>query len=96
MIWRATHNALPTLCNLAWRNVVNYALGLGCKAVNEDSVHALWSSKSLFTIWEHDEIVKKLLKYHFNSSADLWEMFLRMRERLDINLVATLFWFIWN
>ena len=77
------------LCNLASRNAVNYTLCLGCKAVNEDSVHALWSCKSRFTIWEHDEVVKQLLKYHFNSY--LWEMFLRMRERLNINLVATLF-----
>ena len=96
MIWRATHNALPTLCNLARRNVVKSALCSGCKAVNEDSVHALWSCKSLITIWEPDEVIKKFFKYYFYSFADLWEMFLRMRDRLDLNLVATLFWFIWN
>ena len=88
MIWRASHNALPTLCNLARRIVVKFALCSGC-----NSVHALWSCKSLITIWEPEEIIKKFFKYYFNSFADLWEMFLRMRDRLDLNLVARLFWF---
>ena len=41
-------------------------------------------------------MVTKLLRYKFVVFANLWEMLLRMRDRLDINLMAMIFWFIWS
>ena len=36
----------------------------------------------------------KLLRYKFVVFADLWEMLMKMRDKLDINLMALIFWFI--
>jgi len=41
-------------------------------------------------------VATKLLTYKYFLFADLWEMLLKMRERLDINLMAMIFWFIWS
>ena len=38
----------------------------------------------------------KLLRYKYFLFADLWEMLLKMRERLDVNLMAMIFWLIWS
>ena len=38
----------------------------------------------------------KLLRYKYFLFADLWEMLLKMREMLDANLKAMIFWFIWS
>ena len=94
MIWRASYNSPPTLCNLCRRNVVGSILYASCKSECEDVVHALWGCASLILIWETNEMVTKLLRYKFVVFADLWEMLLRMRDRLDINLMAMIFWFI--
>ena len=96
MIWRATHNALPSLYNLWRRNVVRSILCSSCKSDSEDIVHVLWSCVSLIPIWESNEVTTKLLKYKFFLFADLWEMLLKMKEMLDVNLMAMIFWFIWS
>ena len=96
MIWRATHNALPSLYNLWRRKVVRSVLCSSCKSDSEDIVHVLWSCGSLIPIWESNEVTTKLLKYKFFLFADLWEMLLKMKERLDVNLMAMIFWFIWS
>lgn len=41
-------------------------------------------------------MVTKLRRYKFVEFADLWEMLMKMRERLDINLMALIFWLIWS
>ena len=41
-------------------------------------------------------MVTKLLRYKFVVFANLWEMLMRMRDRLDINLMAMIFWLIWS
>lgn len=41
-------------------------------------------------------MVMKLLRYKFVVFADLQEMLLRMRDRLDINLMVMVFWLIWS
>ena len=96
MFWRAVHNALPSLCNLWRRNIVSLPLCPGCQAEGEGTVHALWSCKSLYGIWESDEVVRRFFRYKIFSYADFWEMFLRMRNWLDINLIAMIFWLIQN
>ena len=96
MIWRATHNALPTLCNLGRRNVVSCVRCWGCKSESEDTVHALWKCSSLFVLWEPNGVLKKLLRYNVSSFADLWMMVLDNRHCLDVNLLAIIFWMIWS
>uniref|UniRef100_A0A7N2LCN5 Reverse transcriptase zinc-binding domain-containing protein n=1 Tax=Quercus lobata TaxID=97700 RepID=A0A7N2LCN5_QUELO len=96
MIWRATHNALPTLCNLGRRNVVSCVRCWSCKSESEDTVHALWKCSSLFVLWEPDGVLKKLLRYNVSSFADLWMMVLDNRHCLDVNLLAIIFWMIWS
>ena len=96
MIWRASHNSLPTLYNLWRRNVVGSVLCSSCKSECEDVVHALWGCASLTLIWESNDVVTKLLRYKFVEFADLWEMLMKMRDRLDINLMALIFWLIWS
>lgn len=95
MIWRASHNSLPTVCNLWRQNVVGLVLCASCKSECEDFVHALWGCASLILIWETNEVVTKLHRYKFVVFANLWEMLMRMRDRLDINLMAMIFWLIW-
>ncbi|KAK9994722.1 hypothetical protein SO802_024425 [Lithocarpus litseifolius] len=96
MIWRASHNALPTLCNLRRQKVVGSVLCASCNSECEDVVHALWGCASLILVWERNEAVTKLLRYKFLTFTDLWEMLLVMRDRLDINLMAMIFWLIWS
>lgn len=71
MMWRASHNAIPTLCNLWKRNVVNSVMCSGCRAGSEDTVHALWSCPALYVLWERNEVLKRMFKYKFECFADL-------------------------
>lgn len=91
MIWRGTHNALPTLCNLWGRNVVSCVQCWGCNFASEDTVHALWNCASLSVLWELDDMLKKLLRYHVSSFANLWMLVLDMRHCLNVNLIAIIF-----
>lgn len=91
MIWRATHNALPTLCNLWGRNVFSYVRCWGCNSASEDTVHALWKCASLSVLWEPGDVLKKLLRHHVSSFADLWMLVLDMRHYLNVNLIAIIF-----
>lgn len=91
MIWRATHNALPTLCNLWGRNVFSCVRCWGCNSASEDTVHALWKCASLSVLWEPGDVLKKLLRHHVSSFADLWMLVLDMRLYLNVNLIAIIF-----
>ena len=39
-------------------------------------------------------MVRRFFRYKIFSFVDFWEMFLRMRNWLDINLIAMIFWLI--
>lgn len=52
--------------------------------------------KILYGIQESDEVVRRLFRYKFSSFADLWDMCLRMGNRIDVNLMTIIFWQIWN
>nr|POF24175.1 hypothetical protein CFP56_06257 [Quercus suber] len=63
MLWRAFHNAIPTLCSLWRRNVVSSTICLGYKAGYEDTIHALRSYCSLFVVWKDYAMLMKLLRF---------------------------------
>ena len=68
----------------------------GCDSDCEDTIHALWSCPVLRPIWEADSFTKFFLKYKFSSFADLLDMSFRFKEETDLNLLAVLFWSIWE
>ena len=96
MIWRACHNAIPTLYNLWRRKVVNSVQCLRCKEGVEDTIHALWYCPALNPIWYGDEMLTKLHRYKFDKFDDLMGMVFMLKERLDVNLLLVMLWLIWS
>ena len=91
MLWRAAHNAIPSLYNL-WRcKVVTATLCLSCKSGSEDTIHALWTCPSFLVVWSNDELLTKLLRYKFNDFSDLLGMYFLMKDSIDPNLLAICF-----
>lgn len=41
-------------------------------------------------------MLKKLLSYKFNAFANLLEMICMLRDCIEVNLLAMIFWLIWN
>lgn len=95
-IWRAAGKALPTLHNLLRRGVVKYASCPNCKSDGEDTIHAMWGNRRLFVIWEPDDELKKLLSKSFILFADFWAIVLMRRNRIDVDILATILWLIWD
>ena len=54
MLWRALHEAIPTLLNLWKRKVVSSVTCPRCYSAFEDTIHSLWSCPALRVIWEVD------------------------------------------
>ncbi|KAL0011792.1 hypothetical protein SO802_006900, partial [Lithocarpus litseifolius] len=96
LLWMAANDAIPTLYNLWRRRVVQAVVCPGCFSDCEETIHALWSCPVLRSIWEADELTKKFLKFKFSSFADLLDMFFSFKESTDLNLLAVLFWSIWE
>ena len=96
LLWKAANNAIPMLLNLWRRKVVNVVVCPGCDSDCEDTIHALWSCPVLRPIREADSFTKKILKYKFSSFTDLLDMSFRFKEETDLNLLAVLFWSIWE
>ena len=96
MMWRAAHNAIPSLYNLWHCNVVTIALCPRCKSRTEDTIHALWTCPFLLVVWSNDEMLSKLLRYKYNDFSDLLGMVFLMKERINPNLLATCFWLVWS
>ena len=67
-----------------------------CDSECEDTIHALWSCPVLRPIWEAEELTRKFLKYKFSSFADLLDLSFKFKEEMDMNLLAVLFWSIWE
>ncbi|KAK9994655.1 hypothetical protein SO802_024358 [Lithocarpus litseifolius] len=96
LIWRAANEAIPTLYNLWRRRVVQSVSCPACNSVCEDTIHALWGCHALKSIWEADELTKKLLKYKFSNFADLLDMIFKTQSSMDSDLLAVIFWMIWE
>ena len=96
MLWRATHEAIPTLLNLWKRKVVSSVTCPRCLLACEDSIHSLWSCPALRVIWEAIAAGQRLLKYRFMTFADLMETVVEMKDCFNINLVAMILWMIWE
>ena len=96
MLWKAANNAIPTLFNLWKRNVVKTVVCPSCDSECEDTIHALWSCPVLRPVWETGDLTRKFLKYKFSSFADLLDLSFRFKEETDMNLLAVLFWSIWE
>ena len=96
LLWKAANNAIPTLYNLWRRRVVQAMVCSGRVSDCDDTIHVLWDCPILRSILEADELTKKFLKYKFSSFANLLDMFFRFKEDTDMNLLAMLFWLIWE
>ena len=96
MLWRAAHNAIPSLYNLWRRKVVTAALCPSYKSGSEDTMHALWTCPSLLVVWSNDEMLTKLLRSKFNDFSDLLGMDFLMKDWIDPNLLAICFWLVWS
>ena len=95
-LWRASHNALPTLCNL-WRcTMISFSTCSGCQCENEDTIHALWYCNSLLVIWKDDAMLMKLFRYEFRGFNALLGLLFTMRDRINTDLLALVFWLIWR
>nr|POE58404.1 g-type lectin s-receptor-like serine/threonine-protein kinase [Quercus suber] len=96
MLWRATHEAIPTLLNMWKRKVVSSVTCPRCLMACKDTIHSLWSCPVLRVIWEATVVGQKLLKHRFMTFADLMETVMEMKDCFDINLVAVILWMIWE
>lgn len=93
---RATNEALPTLHNLWRRKVVKSAMCPSCNCAPKCVIHTRWQCHCLIVIWEDNEIIMKLLRRNGSSFAGLLEMVFSLNLDIDIDLLAMIFWLIWN
>ncbi|XP_075675073.1 uncharacterized protein LOC142644319 [Castanea sativa] len=93
--WLASLNALPTICNLLRRKVVSFPTCSRCKCASEDTIHTLWYCTSLLGIWKDGTMLMKLLRYKFCGFDGLMGMVFTMRDQINIELLALMFWLIW-
>ena len=82
-----------TCCVEVWLSI---ACCPNCKSDGEDTIHALWSCRRLFVIWEPDDELKKLLGKKFILFADIWAAVLMTKDRIDVDLLATVLLLIWD
>ena len=80
IIWRVANEALQTLHNLQRRRVVQTAYCQNCKAVCEDTVHALWGCHRLYVIWEADVELMKCTRHKFSAFADLLDLLFSLSD----------------
>ena len=95
-LWRASHNALPTLCNLWRRKVISFFTCSGCLSDNEDTMHALWYCSSLLVIWKDDALLMKLFRYKVHSFDALLGLLFSMKDWINLDRLAMIFWLIWR
>nr|POE46541.1 putative ribonuclease h protein [Quercus suber] len=95
-LWRASHNALPTSCNLWRRSVISIFTYSGCLSEKEDTMHALWYCSSLLVIWKDDAMLMKLFRYKFHGFDALLALLFSMRDQINMDLLAMIFWLIWH
>ena len=90
------HNALATLCNLWRHNVISFSTYSGCQSENEDTIHALWYCSSLLVIWMDNAMLMKLFWYKFHGFDALLGLLFSMRDWINMDLLALVFWLIWH
>ena len=74
--------------------MISFSTCSGYQSENEDTIHALWYCSSLLVIWKDDAMLMKLFRYKFHG-FDAWlGMLFSVRDRINTDLLALVFWLI--
>lgn len=79
-IWRASHEVLPTRCNLWIRKVVDSDRCLICNREEETIINALWECSGTADVWGGNTSPLKRWPTHFH---DFWALWSRMSSSLQ-------------
>ena len=94
--WRACNEALPTMVNLACRQVVNLELCSNCNSVPEDVVHAVWSWKAVEGVWQTLSWKNPLVHAQQGNFSNLFASFLQVTEDYGAEIFILAAWSLWN
>ena len=78
--WRACNNALPTMANLAHKNINPSDVCELCKTTPEDTLHALWACSNLEEVWNMLSWTQSATHARPQSFNDLLDYFLQVQE----------------
>jgi len=59
-------------------------------------MHTLWYCSSLLVIWKDDAMLMKLFQYKFHGFDALLSLLFSMRDRINMDRIAMIFWLIWH
>ena len=98
-IWRACHNALPTMSNLRHRQITNLAVCALCKNHEEDTLHAIWSYGEIACIWNsvtwfHQAVTSPAPPP--SDFIDLLSRFLQVKDEFNAEIFSITAWLLWN
>ena len=94
--WRACNNALPTMANLAHRNISPFDVCELCKTAPKDTFHALWACSKLEEVWNMLSWTQSATHTHPLSFNNLLDCFLQVQEDFRKEFFIMVAWTIWN
>ena len=74
-MWRALHNALPTLANLEHRKVIQTAWCPWCGLQTETLIHAIWDCVEIKECWDESQITVSHETQFQDFHTLVWEVF---------------------
>ena len=95
-MWRICNNALPTMVNLHWRDIVPNANCALCKDHPEDSLHAVWACEVISGVWNTLDWFHQSVPAQPSSFNNLLSKFLFCHEEFRAEIFVTIVWFLWN
>lgn len=94
--WRACNNALPTMANLAHRNISPFDVCELCKTAPKDTFHALWACSKPEEVWNMLSWTQSATHTHPLSFNNLLDCFLQVQEDFRKEFFIMVAWTIWN
>ena len=95
-IWRACHNALPTITNLRRRQITDSIVCELCKSHEEDRMNATWSCREIACLWNLFTWFHQVVASPPSDFTDLFSRFLQVQDDFSSEIFSITAWLIWN
>ena len=95
-IWRACHNALPTMANLRHRQITESAVCALCKTHEEDTLHAIWSCGEIACVWNSLTWFHHVVTSPLSNFTNLLSSFLQVHDEYYAEIFSITAWLLWN
>ena len=95
-IWKACHNALPTMANLRRWQITESALCALCKTHEEDTLHAIWSCGEIACVWNSLTLFHHAVTSPPPDFTNLFSSFLQVQDEFHAEIFSITAWLLWN